>query len=101
MSILMANRELSFNCYGESLDTSPDFLMAKRAYEESLLAWEELEDNCGKIGESHLEITEHIPNFDTPLKKNLESKQLTYNEKDILRDNVEPAGEAGNPTTVV
>jgi len=97
----MSNRELSFNCYGESLDTSPDFLMAKRAYEESLLAWAELEDNCGKLGESDLEITEHIPNFDTPLKKNSHQEQLTYNEKDILRDDVEPVREAGNPTTVV
>jgi hypothetical protein len=80
----MVDRELPFNCYGESLDTSPDFLLAKRAYEESLLAWEETEDvcgnnliNCGKSGEQDLEITEHIPNFDIPLKENLPLKQST------------------------
>lgn len=84
----MPDRELSFNCYGESLDTSPDFLAAKRAYEESLLNWEELEENCEKNceqnGESDLEITEHIPNFDIPIKENLPLKQPNLNEKDVL-----------------
>jgi len=98
---MVDKKDLSFNCYGESLDTSPDFLLAKRAYEESLLNWAELEDNCAKLGESDLEIIEHIPNFDTPLKKNSYQEQLTYNEEDILRDNVEPVGKAGSPTNVV
>ena len=88
---------LSFNCYGESLDTSPDFLLAKRAYEESLVDWNEEENYCKNL----LEIKEHIPNFDTLPKKNLPLKQQTSNEKDVLRDNVEPVRETGNPTTMV
>ncbi len=95
------NKTLSFNCYGESLDTSPDFFLAKRAYEESLIDWNEDEKNCGKSGEEHLEITEHIPNFDIPLKKNLPLKQPTNNEENILRNNVEPIGEPGNSPTMV
>ena len=94
---MVDKKDLSFNCYGESLDTSPDFLLAKRAYEESLIDWNEEENYCGK----DLQISEHIPNFDTPLKKNLLLKQQTYNEKDVLRDTVEPVRETGDPTTMV
>jgi len=94
---MKAPTNLSFNCYGESLDTSPDFLLAKRAYEESLVDWNDGEKNA----KNDLQISEHIPNFDTPLKKNLHLKQLTNNEKDILRDNVEPVRETGNPTEMV
>jgi hypothetical protein len=95
--LMKAVNNLSFNCYGESLDTSPDFLLAKRAYEESLVDWNEGDNNV----KNDLQISEHIPNFDTPLKKNLLLKQLTNNEKDILRNNVEPVGETGNPTKMV
>ena len=28
---------IDFNCYGESLDSTPDFFSLKRAYEENLL----------------------------------------------------------------
>jgi hypothetical protein len=94
---MKAVNNLSFNCYGESLDTSPDFLLAKRAYEESLVDWNEGDNNA----KNDLQISEHIPNFDTPLKKNSYQEQLTYNEEDILRDNVEPVGETGNPTKMV
>jgi hypothetical protein len=71
--------------------------LAKRAYEESLVDWNEGDNNA----KNDLQISEHIPNFDTPLKKKLHLKQLTNNEKDILRNNVEPVGETGNPTKMV
>ena len=94
---MKSTNNLSFNCYGESLDTSPDFFMAKRAYEESLVDWNEEENKC----EKSLEITEHIPNFDIPLKENLPLKQPTNNEENILRNSLESLREAGNPTKVV
>lgn len=90
-------KDLSFNCYGESLDTSPDFLSAKRAYEESLIDWNEEENNC----EKDLQITEHIPIFDTPIKKNLSLNQPTNNEENVLRSDVESLRETGNPTEMV
>ena len=88
---------LSVNCYGESLDSTPDFFMAKRAYEESLVDWNEDEINC----EKHLEITEHIPNFDPPLKENIPLKQPTNNEENILRNPLESVRETGNPREMV
>jgi hypothetical protein len=94
---MVDKKDLSFNCYGESLDTSPDFLLAKRAYEESLIDWNEEENYCGK----DLQISEHIPNFDTPLKENLSLNQPTNNEEVVLRSNVESLGERGNPTEMV
>lgn len=96
-----SNNSLSFNCYGESLDTSPDFFLAKRAYEESLVDWNEDAKNCRKSQEHHLQITEHIPNFDIPLKENIPLKQPTNNEENILRNNVEPIGETRNSPTMV
>jgi len=94
---MVDKKDLSFNCYGESLDTSPDFLSAKRAYEESLIDWNEEENYCKK----DLQISEHIPIFDTPIKKNLSLNQPISNEKDVLRSNVESLGERGNPTEMV
>ena len=90
-------KDLSFNCYGESLDTSSDFLAAKLAYEESLVDWNETENNC----EQRLEISEHIPNFDTPLKENIPLKQPTNNEENILRNAMESFGEARDSTKMV
>lgn len=97
----MTKNSLSFNHYGESLDTSPDFFLAKRAYEESLVDWNEDDKKCGQHEENRLEITEHIPNFDTPLKENVPFKQQNRNEENILRDNVEPIGERRHPEEMV
>lgn len=97
----MDKNTLSFNNYGESLDTCPDFFLAKKAYEESLIDWDNLEKNCGKSGDERLEISEHIPNFDIPIKENIPLKQPTNNEENILRNNVEPIGETGNSPTMV
>jgi hypothetical protein len=94
---MVNKKDLSFNAYGESLDGSPDFLLAKRAYEESLIDWNEEENYCKK----DLQITEHIPIFDTPIKKNLSLNQPINNEKDVLRSTLEPVGETGNPTKMV
>lgn len=92
----MSKQNFPFNHFGESLDTTPDFLLMKRMYEEDLLQWEE-KNNCEKL----LEISEHIPNFDTPLKENLPLNQPTYNEENILRNDVEPVRETGDSTTMV
>ena len=94
---MVTKKDLSFNSYGESLDTSPDFLLAKRAYEESLVDWNEEENNCNL----DLQITEHIPIFDTPLKENLPLNQPNNNEEVVLRSNVESLREEGDSTTMV
>lgn len=36
---------MEFNCYGESLDSTPDFLFMKKHYEESLLDIFDTSDN--------------------------------------------------------
>jgi hypothetical protein len=88
---------LSVNCYGESLDSTPDFFMAKKAYEESLVDWNEEDISYTQL----LEINEHIPNFDTPLKKKHLLKTVNNNEENILRNHVEPLGTRGDTTKMV
>ena len=53
--------ELSFNHYGESLDTSPDFLLMKKMHQDNL----EYLQLCGE------DVT-----FETPLLENIPSKTL-------------------------
>lgn len=54
--------KIDFNCYGESLDSTPDFLSSKRYYEENLLL-EELNNSelCSKFD---------TPNLDLGLEEN-------------------------------
>lgn len=81
------NKDLSFNCYGESLDTSPDFLNAKRSYEESLIDWNSAE-NDNIEDEKWLHISEQSAIFETPLKENLpleeQDKNIKAYEENIL-----------------
>lgn len=98
------SKGLSFNCYGESLDTSPDFLLAKRSYEESLIDWNSAE-NDNIEDEKWLHISEQSAIFETPLKENIpilvQDKKIEAYEENILRNNVESLGEARNSTRMV
>ena len=62
---------LDFNCYGESLDSTPDFFHMKRQYEEDMLmnSVENLEENLNLF----LPVNEKIGNFDaTRIVENLD-----------------------------
>lgn len=50
-------KEIDFNCYGESLDSTPDFLSLKKHYEENLLI-EELNNSelCSKFDTPNLDL---------------------------------------------
>lgn len=81
----MSINDLPFNHFGESLDSTPDFLSLKQQWEYEQLMWEELRENsCGKnldnieenIGNG-LDISEQSPIFDTPLKENIPKEQPT------------------------
>jgi hypothetical protein len=106
MSSYNVNRELPMNHFGESLDSSPDFFLMKREYEESLVDWNE--EDCGKLKQLDaknqflmLQVTEQSTNFETPLKENQPNNQEITYEEDVLRNNVESAKKTGNTTTVV
>ena len=85
---------LPINHFGESLDSTPDFFLMKRDYEESLMDWDE--EECGKLGQldatNHflmLHVKEQSANFEIPLKENQPNNQQTTYEEDVLRNNVE------------
>lgn len=72
--------EMPFNHFGESLDSTPDFLSLKRQYEESLVDWNEEGETCGQVLENlqtDLHSLKENITFETRLKENNPLEQPT------------------------